>query len=100
MEQKNKFDKSDFIFELETPLLDSYEVNYEIGSGAFSKVYEVKEKASGDIRACKYIIKKDFQEEDIKKFEKEIAILREYDHPNIIKLYDYFSTPNSFYLIM
>ena len=100
MEQKNKFDKSDFIFKLETPLLDSYEVNYEIGSGAYSKVYEVKEKASGDIRACKYITKKDFQEEDIKKFEKEITILREFDHPNIIKLYDYFNTPNSFYLIM
>ena len=100
MEQKNKFDKSDFIFKLETPLLDSYEVNYEIGSGAYSKVYEVIEKASGQIRACKYISKKDFQDVDIKKFEKEIEILRDYDHPNIIKLYDYFNTPNSFYLIM
>ena len=100
MEQKKKFDKSDFVFELETPLLDSYDINYEIGSGAYSKVYEVKEKVSQDIRACKYIAKKDFKEEDIKKFEKEIAILKEFDHPNIIKLYDYFNTPNSFYLIM
>ena len=100
MKQKSKFDKSNFIFEIETFLLDSYEVNYEMDSGAYSKVYEVTEKASNQVRACKYISKKDFQEKDIKKFEEEIQILRTFDHPNIVKLYDYFTTPNSFYLIM
>ena len=51
---KGKFD---------TKLLDSYDVNYEIGSGGFSKVYEVRNKASDTIRACKYIDKK-----NLKKF--------------------------------
>ena len=72
MEHKNKFDKGKMVFKFKTPLLDSYDVNYKIHSGAYSKVYEVLEKASRQVRACKYISKKDFQEKDIKKFEKEI----------------------------
>jgi hypothetical protein len=58
MENNQKFNKELFVHKLETPLLDSYNVIYEIGKGAFSKVYEVRHKITGDIRACKYISKK------------------------------------------
>ena len=95
-----KFSKENFVPTLETPLLDSYDVIYEMGSGAYSKVYEVKHKISGQIRACKYIKKKDFKKEDIERFKKEIEILKKSDHPNIVKLYEVFETENSFYLIM
>ena len=71
-----KFSKENFVPTLETPLLDSYDVIYEMGSGAYSKVYEVKHKISGQIRACKYIKKKDFKKEDIERFKKEIEILK------------------------
>ena len=90
----------DWIKNLETPLLDSYDVIYEMGRGAYSKIYEVKNKKSGEIRVCKYITKENFNKEDIEKFRRENEILKTTDHPNIIKLYEIFETPKSFYLIM
>lgn len=107
MEIKEGFGKIDYIENVAKPLKDLYTVNYEIGRGAYSKVYEVKlkneEEVSGEddkIRACKYISKQNFREEDLVKFKKEIEILKVVDHPNIVKLYQLFETSNSFYLIM
>jgi calcium-dependent protein kinase len=100
MENNQKFNKELFVHKLETPLLDSYNVIYEIGKGAFSKVYEVRHKITGDIRACKYISKKDLKEEELKNLRKEFDFLKNIDHPNIIKIYELFETPNSIYLIM
>ena len=100
MENKNKFGKDLFVQKLETPLLDSYDVIFEMGKGAFSKIFEVRNKKTGEIRACKYISKKNFNEKDINSFRREYEILQQSDHPNIIKLYEIFETPKSFYLIM
>ena len=100
MEKDQKFGKEMFVYNLEAPLLDLYEVNYEMGRGAFSKIYEVRNKKTGEIRACKYTSKKEFKAFEIEKFRKEIEILQKSDHPNIIKLYEVLETPNSFYLIM
>ena len=94
------FGKEDLIFDQESPLLDSYEMNFEIGHGAFSKVYQLKHKSTGEIRACKYISKENFKEEALINFKNECKILRESDHPNIVKLYEIFETDKSFYLIM
>ena len=94
------FSKEDLVLIQESPLLDSYDVNFEIGHGAFSKVYQIKHKSTGEIRACKYISKEDFKEEALTNFENECKILRESDHPNIVKLYEIFETKKSFYLIM
>ena len=94
------FGKEDLIFDQESPLMDSYEMNFEIGHGAFSKVYQLKHKSTGEIRACKYISKENFKEEALINFKNECKILRESDHPNIVKLYEIFETDKSFYLIM
>lgn len=94
------FGKEDLIFDQESPLMDSYEMNFEIGHGAFSKVYQLKHKSTGEIRACKYISKENFKAEALINFKNECKILRESDHPNIVKLYEIFETDKSFYLIM
>ena len=94
------FGKEDFVLKLETPLLDSYEVNFEIGRGANSKVYQVKQKSTGYLRACKYIEKQNFKKECLSQFEEECKILQQADHPNIVKLFEIFETDKSFYLIM
>ena len=100
MENETKFGKDFFVLKLEDPLINSYDLVYEMDSGAFSKVYALRNKKTGIVRACKYINKKDFKKEDIERFEKEIDILQKADHPNIVKLYEVYKTPNSFYLIM
>ena len=45
--------KEFFIREIEGKVTDYYEVLKKIGEGGFSKVYKVKEKETGKIRAMK-----------------------------------------------
>ena len=77
-----------------------YEVSSRIGSGAFSKVYKVIQLDSRQERAMK-VIKIDslnYQDGD-QTFLKEIDILSQLDHPNIIKIYEYFMDDINFYVI-
>ena len=99
-ECKSSFGKEDLIIKPDSPLLKSYDVNFEIGRGGYSTVYQVKQKSSGEIRACKYISKENFKKENLAQFEMEFKILKEADHPNIVKIIEIFETEKSYYLIM
>ena len=100
MEKELKFGKELFVGQLGCTIKDYYEVINEIGKGGNAKVYEVKNKKTNDIRACKYLSKANIKESDLQKFRREIKILIKADHPNIIKLYEVFETKKSLYLIM
>ena len=100
MEEAIKFGKGLFVGQLGCTIKDYYEVTDEIGKGGNAKVYEVKNKKTNDIRACKYLSKTNIKESDLEKFRREIQILIKTDHPNIIKLYEVFETKKSLYLIM
>ena len=93
-----KFGKETFVGKLDGVFLDHYEVIRSLGKGGYGKVYEVKNKKTGEIRACKHLSKLNIQNLD--KFEREINILIKADHPNIIKLYEIFESQRSLYLVM
>lgn len=93
-----KYSKNLFITKGEGAFADNYSVIKQLGSGGYGKVYEVKHKKSGEIRACKRLPKLNIK--DMEKFRREIQILIETDHPNIIKLYEIFESSHSFYLVM
>ena len=95
-----KFGKHLFIGKFKCKIQDYYEVINQIGKGAKAKVYEVRNKKTKDIRACKYLPKSNIKESDLQKFRREINILMKTDHPNIIKLYEVFETNKYLYLIM
>ena len=95
-----KFGKELFIGKRGCTIKDYYEVISEIGKGGNAKVFEVRNKKTKDIRACKYLSKKDIKESDLQKFRREIKILMKTDHPNIIKLYEVYETKKKLYLIM
>jgi calcium-dependent protein kinase len=40
------------------------------------------------------------QIKDPKKFQQEISIMRELDHPNVIKLFEFFEDDRYVYLVM
>ena len=63
-----------------------YEVIKKIGEGSYGKIYKVKNKQSGDIRAMKQILKSKIP--DLNKFQNEIKILAMVDHPNIVRLFE------------
>ncbi|KAK0050947.1 death-associated protein kinase 2, partial [Biomphalaria pfeifferi] len=91
-----------FTFKKE-PLEDYYEIGEDIGSGHFAVVRKVRDKSTGHAYAAKYIRKrrgggrKGARMEDI---QKEINILRQLKHKNIISLYDVFETSIDVILIL
>ena len=100
MENDLKFNKELFVGISNSKVRDDYYIKAQIGKGGTSKVYEVQNKKTKDIRACKYVSKSDVKESDLIKFRREIKILMKADHPNIIKLYQVYETQRSLYLIM
>jgi serine/threonine protein kinase len=58
----------------------------DIGDGAFSKVYKVKNKSNGVYAAAKIIEK--CSRNDLDEYLVEIKILRECNHKNVVKLYE------------
>ena len=93
-----KYGKKNFVGKSEGLFLDNYEVIKQIGKGGYGKVYEVKNKKSGLIRACKHLSK--LVVKNLEKFEREINILINSDHPNIIKIFEVYESQRSLYIIM
>ena len=93
-----RFGKETFVGKLDGVFLDNYDVIRQLGKGGYGKVYEVKNKKTGEIRACKHLSKLNIK--NLEKFEREINILIKTDHPHIIKLYEIFESQRSLYLIM
>ena len=79
-------------------LRDCYEFTKNLGKGGYGKVFQVRNKNTGQLFACKKLSKLNVN--NLIKFRREINILVKMDHPNIIKLYDVFESQNSLYLIM
>ena len=77
---------------------DNFKVIEEIGKGAFGRVFKVKHKISNAIYACKQIHKSQIVDNDT--FNREIEVLIQMDHPNIIKLYEVYDDVKFVYLIM
>merc|ERR1712183_683443 len=72
---------------------EAYSTGEVIGSGAFSTVHRVIHRSSNRTYAMKCVIRSKLTEEDDLALQDEVAILKEFDHKHIIKLYDFFSEP-------
>mmetsp|Transcript_19596 Transcript_19596/g.14304 ORF Transcript_19596/g.14304 Transcript_19596/m.14304 type:complete len:96 (-) Transcript_19596:1162-1449(-) len=60
----------------------------KLGSGSYGVVHKAIHKASGQERAIKAIAKSKIKNMD--RFRTEVKIMQTLDHPNVIKLYEYF----------
>ena len=71
-----------------------------LGEGSFGVVYQVINKYSGSLGAMKIIKKNssfsDFEEEEIKN---EINILRAMDHPNILKIFEFYTNKEEYSIV-
>ena len=102
MEIKNnenglKINKESFVSINKGDITQFYEVIKKIGEGAYGKIYKVRNKQSGDIRAMKQITKNKIP--DITKFQTEIKILSMVDHPNIVRLFEVIEDDKYFNLL-
>jgi len=80
---------------------DQFELIYLLGKGAFASVYLFKRKSTSERFAIKGFSKKSFNKANSQAIlVSEINMMREMNHPNLIKLYEVHETDNSIYLVM
>ena len=92
-----KIDVKDYIQQLDKDSLENYEKIQRIGKGSYSSVYKVRNKNTNLIRAMK-IIPKNFQKDNT-EIMREIEILKNLDHPNVMKIYEFLEDDKNYYLI-
>ncbi len=92
-----KIDVKDYIQQLDKDSLENYEKIRRIGKGSYSSVYKVRNKNTNLIRAMK-IIPKNFQKDNA-EIMREIEILKNLDHPNVMKIYEFLEDDKNYYLI-
>lgn len=80
--------------------INHYTFNSVIGRGGFAVVY----KATHDVYSMDFAIKvmslSHHANSNISSFEAEVASLTKLDHPNVIRLYDYFKYKNNLFLVL
>ena len=81
-------------------IVDDITLMDRIGKGSFGEVYITKRKNSNIIFATKKVPKSlAFQDKIKRYFNNEIFILKNIEHPNIIRLHEIKQTINNFYLV-
>ena len=79
-------------------LVEKYIKIKELGSGSYGKVYEIENKTTKEKFACKHITKRKIC--DMDRFNNEINIMKQCNHPNIIKLYEIYEDQRHIDLVM
>lgn len=69
-------------------VIGDYFIYRQIGKGAFSDVYYGVNRITGTPVAIKKIVKDSLSAIEIDTFNKEISIIKNLNHPNIVKYYD------------
>ena len=79
---------------------ENYKKLKKLGSGTFGHVFKVLHIKSGNIRAMKIIPKNNlmpgFADKDI---IREINIMKNLDHPHVIKIFEFYRDDKNYYLI-
>ena len=79
---------------------DSYKIMEKLGEGSYGTVWKVKQRKTHLIRAMKKITKNtNSRSETINEIINEIELLKKLDHPNIVKIFEFFIEPDGYYLI-
>ena len=79
---------------------DDYKRVKFLGEGSYASVYCVENKITGSKRAMKIINKNEnCSTEDDQEIMNEINILRTLDHPNILKIFEFYSSKESYSLV-
>jgi len=99
-----KIDKSDFVVEhnRNSKLTEYYHIDENtkvLGQGSFGLVQQCVHKATGEKRAVKRLDKEKMSANSRIRLNYEIDILKNLDHPNILRLYEVFETKKYIYLV-
>ncbi|EED20439.1 calcium/calmodulin-dependent protein kinase, putative [Talaromyces stipitatus ATCC 10500] len=83
------------------PGLDRYILIEKMGDGAFSNVYRAKDtQGRMEEVAIKVVRKFEMNNNQRANILKEVQIMRQLDHPNIVKLVDFSESPQFYYIVL
>ena len=94
-----KFKASNFVTQHAGKLRDHYRIGKMLGSGAFGEVRVCVHRESGAQRAVKVLRKSHMDEDEKKMLFNEINNLKDLDHPNILKMYEFFEDEKRYYIV-
>eukprot|EP00747_Dinoflagellata_sp_TGD_P188578 gnl/TRDRNA2_/TRDRNA2_47799_c0_seq1.p1 gnl/TRDRNA2_/TRDRNA2_47799_c0~~gnl/TRDRNA2_/TRDRNA2_47799_c0_seq1.p1 ORF type:complete len:696 (+),score=165.32 gnl/TRDRNA2_/TRDRNA2_47799_c0_seq1:93-2180(+) len=78
---------------------NTYERKKELGAGTFGKAYLCKHRGSNEEWVVKSV-KKSRAKLPVEEVEKEIMIMRQVDHPHVIRLHEWHEDQNNVYLVL
>lgn len=97
--KRKDISQADLVGEKKSKITQDYEFIKEVGSGAFSKVYKARQKMSKALRCVKKLSKKDLTDEEKVKLVEEVSILKNLDHPNIVKVLEFYQNDKYFFIV-
>eukprot|EP00826_Nyctotherus_ovalis_P024727 TRINITY_DN1908_c0_g1_i16.p1 TRINITY_DN1908_c0_g1~~TRINITY_DN1908_c0_g1_i16.p1 ORF type:complete len:269 (+),score=71.50 TRINITY_DN1908_c0_g1_i16:185-991(+) len=92
-----KVKPSNFRVERTGRISDTYLSLELIGKGAYGEIRKVMNRFTDEIRAVKVISKSKCQKTE--NFADEITILRQLDHQNVVRLYEFYSDDFFYYIV-
>lgn len=85
--------------EEECQVASRFSVVEKLGEGSYGKVYKAVSRSNGDVFAVKKI-RIVYEDGGVPGTAiREISLLKECDHPNVVKLHEVFSNPSALYLV-
>ncbi|KAG7663152.1 srk1 [[Candida] subhashii] len=81
------------------PDLDRYEILGQMGEGAFSVVYKAREISTEKEVAIKVLRKFQMDEKQKHAVLKEVTIMRQLNHPNIVKFIEFIDSSVYYYIV-
>lgn len=95
----DRLHQGSLVGERRTRVGDDYWIRKRIGKGTYSEVFEAKHKVSSMERCIKVTHKKNLENTSNGTIFEEIKILSEIDHPNIMRVFEYYQDQNYIYTV-
>ena len=96
---KISVDISKFVTEGRGDIQDRYTICKVVGKGAFGEVRMAIDKSSNNVRAMKVIPKEICTGVNSETLLNEVGVLKKLDHPNIIRIFEFYQDETNYYLI-
>jgi len=94
-----KINSANFVQQQSGTLRDVYKIGQQLGEGAFGEVRKCTHRETKEVRAVKVLKKESMDAAEKEAMLNEIRILKSLDHPNIVKIYEYFEDEKRFYIV-
>jgi len=86
--------------ERKNPIEITYEVLETIGKGGYGEVKKIRHKELNVIRALKILKKSNYNSKsELATLRNEIHVMKMVDHPNIVKLFEFYEDANTFFIV-